>query len=83
MIKVEIYSKFLCPYCYAAKRLFKRKKVLCEIIRVDKNKDRHAEMIERTGRTVVPQIFINGDHIGSLHNITELERRGQLDRLLL
>ncbi len=82
MSKVTIYSTLLCPYCFAARRLLKSKGVAFEEIRVDKQPEKRQEMIRRSGRFTVPQIFINDTHIGGYDDITELNRKGKLDTLL-
>lgn len=83
MAKVEIYTKFTCPYCYRAKALLQRKGVEAEEIAVDFGGEKKQEMIERAGgRMTVPQIFINGKHVGGCDDLFELESAGELDELL-
>ncbi len=83
MAKVEIYTSPLCPYCWRAKRLLGAKGVAFEEIDLWTDPARRSEMIERSeGRTTVPQIFIDGRLIGGSDDLHELERRGELDRLL-
>lgn len=83
MAKVEIYTSPLCPYCWRAKRLLGAKGVTFEEIDLWSDPARRPEMIERSGgRTTVPQIFIDGRPIGGSDDLHELERRGELDRLL-
>ncbi len=80
MAKVEIYSSMLCPFCYRAKKLLKDKGVAFEEIDVMMRGDRKREMIERAGgRTSVPQIFINDEHIGGCDELYALEAAGKLD----
>jgi glutaredoxin 3 len=83
MARVEIYSKFLCPYCARAKRLLTEKGVEFEEYEISMDMEKRAEMLGRAnGRTTVPQIFINGRHVGGSDDLAELERSGQLDPLL-
>ena len=83
MPRVEIYTKFLCPYCTRAKALLSGKKVAFEEIDVTMDSARRREMVERSGggRTV-PQIFIGGTHIGGSDDLAALDARGALDPLL-
>lgn len=83
MPKVEIYSKFTCPYCARAKMLFDQKGVQYEEYEISMGGPKRDEMLERAhGRTTVPQIFINGYHVGGSDDLAELERAGKLDALL-
>ncbi len=83
MAKVEIYTSPLCPYCSRAKRLLREKGIAFEEIDLWAQPDRRAEMVARAGgRSTVPQIFIGGRGIGGSDDLYELERRGELDRLL-
>lgn len=83
MAKIEIYTSPLCPYCWRAKRLLARKRVAFEEIDLWAEPQRRAEMIQRAGgRMTVPQIFIDGRAVGGSDDLHELERTGQLDRLL-
>lgn len=80
---VEIYSKATCPYCIRAKRLLDMKKVEYREISVDYDSEARAEMIQRAGgRTTVPQIFIDGRHIGGCDDLFGLEMDGKLADLL-
>ena len=80
---VEIYVKMMCPYCYRAKHLLDSKGAPYEEISVDFGGPRKVEMVERAGgRTTVPQIFIDGRHIGGCDDLMELDRHGKLDELL-
>jgi glutaredoxin 3 len=81
--KVEIYTKFTCPYCHRAKALLKQKGIEPEEISVDLGGPPKQEMISRAhGRMTVPQIFINGEHVGGCDDLFELEGAGKLDELL-
>lgn len=83
MARVEIYSKFLCPYCSRAKRLLGDKGVSFEEYEITGDYEKRQEMIGRAnGRTTVPQIFIDDRHIGGSDDLAELERNGRLDPLL-
>ena len=83
MAKVEIYSSMFCPYCHRAKRLLESKGAAFEEIDVDSEPARRREMMERAGgRRTVPQIFIDGRHVGGCDDIHALERQGELDPLL-
>ena len=83
MPKVEIYTKFLCPYCTRAKRLLSEKGASFEEYDITMGGPQRAEMIQRAnGRTTVPQIFIDGRHIGGSDDLAALDRAGGLDPLL-
>ena len=83
MAKVEIYTSPFCPYCHRAKRLLDDKGVAYEEIDVMANPRRRPEMVERAGgRTTVPQVFIDGQHIGGSDDLAALDARGGLDPLL-
>jgi glutaredoxin 3 len=78
-----MYTTAVCPYCLRAEALLARKGVSAiEKIRVDLEPARRAEMMERTGRRTVPQIFIDERHIGGFDDLAALDREGELDRLL-
>ena len=80
MAKIEIYTKAFCPYCYRAKALLDTKKVEYEEIDITMGGPRRSEMIQRAhGRTTVPQIFIDGRHIGGSDDLAALDREGGLD----
>ena len=83
MPSVEIYSKMTCPYCIRAKRLLEAKGVKYQEHAVDFGSPLRQEMIQRAGgRTTVPQIFIDGRHVGGCDDLMELERSGKLDLIL-
>lgn len=83
MARVEIYTTPLCPYCFRAKRLLRKKGVEFAEIDLWRHPGRREEMVERAdGRRTVPQIFINGRPIGGSDELVELEESGELDRLL-
>ena len=83
MVKVEVYSSLFCPYCARAKRLLEQKGVEYSEIDVVADAAKRGEMMRRAGgRTSVPQIFINGTHVGGCDELYALERQGKLDRML-
>ena len=83
MARVEIYTKMTCGFCTRAKRLLEMKKVRFEEYAVDFGGPKRAEMVERAGgRMTVPQIFINGRHVGGCDDLMWLEQHGKLDELL-
>lgn len=83
MANVEIYTTQVCPYCVRAKDLLKRKGVTPTEIRVDTDDAKRDEMLERSGgRRTVPQIFINGRHVGGSDDLHALDSKGELDALL-
>ncbi len=82
MPKIEIFCTPFCPYCVRAKKLLEQKNVEYEDIRVDQEPDRHKEMITRSNRTSVPQIFIDDDHVGGCDELFALESEGTLDSRL-
>ena len=83
MPRVEIYTKFGCPYCARAKRLLEDKGVDYEEYELNTMRGKREEMLERApGRTTVPQIFINGRHVGGSDDLAELDRSGRLDPML-
>lgn len=83
MPKIEIYTKFLCPYCTRAKALLTRKGVAFEEHDISTGGPLRAEMLDRAGgRATVPQIFIDGRHIGGSDDLAALDRAGELDTLL-
>ena len=83
MVRIEIYTKFFCPYCARAKKLLESKGVAYEEHDITMGGDKRAEMLKRAnGRHTVPQIFIADRHIGGSDDLAELDRNGQLDPLL-
>ncbi|RBA23573.1 glutaredoxin 3 [Herminiimonas fonticola] len=83
MAKVTIYGTQWCGYCQSAERLLQRKGVT-DIAKIDVDQDQAAfkAMAERTGRRMVPQIFIGDLHVGGFDDLSALDRGGQLDKLL-
>jgi glutaredoxin 3 len=83
MAKVEIYTSFFCGFCSRAKSLLNSKAAEYSEIDIMLHPSRRAEMIERAaGKTSVPQIFIDGAHIGGSEELLALEQEGRLDDLL-
>jgi len=83
MPKVEIYTKFLCPYCVRAVKLLGSKGVKFEEYDISTGGPKRAEMLERSGgRQTVPQIFIDGAHVGGSDDLAALDRAGKLDAML-
>ena len=83
MPRVEIYTTPWCPYCLAAKRLLTHKGVVFEETDVSRDWSLRQTMMRRAnGRHTVPQIFINGRHIGGSDDLHALDRAGKLDPML-
>jgi glutaredoxin 3 len=78
-----MYSTAVCPFCVRAEQLLMRKGVTdIEKVRVDLQPERREEMMQRTGRRTVPQIYIGDTHVGGCDELYELEHQGKLDSLL-
>ena len=83
MARVEIYSSMFCGYCARAKALLQKKGVGYEDVDVIEHPERRDEMVTRAGgRTTVPQIFIDGVHVGGSDELYALDRQGKLDAML-
>lgn len=82
MPAVVMYSTGFCPYCVRARMLLDHKRVIYTDIRVDLEPELRTEMIQRSGRTSVPQIFIDDFHVGGCDDMYALEQQGRLDPLL-
>ena len=83
MAQVKIYSSDYCPYCQRAKALLRERGVSqWEEVVVDGKPDVRAAMAQLVGRTSVPQIFINGQHVGGCDDLHALDARGGLVPLL-
>lgn len=82
MAKIEIYTTPWCGYCARAKALLERKGAAFDETDVMEDSVKRTEMRERSRRTSVPQIFINGQHIGGSDELAALEQAGKLDALL-
>jgi glutaredoxin 3 len=83
MAAVKMYSTGVCPYCQMAERLLQSKGVASiEKIRVDLDPARRDEMVEKTGRRTVPQIYIGETHVGGFDDLSALDKAGGLAKLL-
>ncbi|MGV3653921.1 MAG: glutaredoxin 3 [Noviherbaspirillum sp.] len=81
--RVVMYTTAVCPFCLMAERLLKAKGVdTIEKIRVDLEPEQRAEMMQKTGRRTVPQIYIGDTHVGGFDDLAALDRGGKLDALL-
>ena len=83
MPKIRMYSTAVCPYCQRAEMLLKSKGVAeIEKIRIDLDPAQREEMMQKTGRRTVPQIYIGEVHVGGFDDLAALDRAGKLDPLL-
>lgn len=82
MADVVMYTTPICPYCVRAKNLLKQKGVSWTEIDVSRDAAERVALMERTRQRTVPQIFINGEHVGGSDDLYALERAGKLDALL-
>ena len=83
MATVVIYTKPTCGFCHMAKRLLTSKGISYAEVNISAQPERRAEMIQRSnGGSTVPQIFIDGTHVGGCDDLMSLERGGKLDALL-
>ena len=83
MAQVEIYTTMLCPYCWRAKKLLQERGAHFKEVDVMADGKMRAEMRDRAGgRTSVPQIFINGTHVGGCDELYALDRAGRLETML-
>lgn len=82
MQAVVMYSSFACPYCRMAKQLLSRRGIVPQEISVDFEPAVRQQMVARTGRRTVPQIFIGERHVGGFDDLAALEQGGQLAGLL-
>lgn len=82
MSNVIIYSTAICPYCVAAKNFLKSRGASYSEVRIDTDPVARAEMMQKTKRTSVPQIFINDTHVGGYDDLVALDRAGGLKPLL-
>jgi glutaredoxin 3 len=79
---VSVYVSDWCPYCQRAKGLLQQKQVVFNEINVEEDEKFREEMIARSNRRTVPQIFIGDKHVGGYDELYALERSGELDRLI-
>jgi glutaredoxin 3 len=82
MAAVTIYTRQLCGYCTAAKRLLQSKGVAFQEIDASFEPNKRREMMARSGRATFPQIFIGERHVGGCDDLFALDRSGELDRIL-
>ncbi|MFM0323701.1 glutaredoxin 3 [Caballeronia glebae] len=83
MKNVVMYSTVVCPYCQMAERLLKSRGVqTIEKILIDREPGRREEMMTRTGRRTVPQVYIGETHVGGFDDLSALDRKGGLVPLL-
>ncbi|MFO8023615.1 glutaredoxin 3 [Thiohalophilus sp.] len=80
MSRVQMYCTKACPYCQRAEQLLRKRGMRFEKIRVDLSRAKLREMLKRSRRDSVPQIFINDRHIGGYDELVRLDKRGQLIR---
>tara|TARA_Y100000588_G_scaffold383660_1_gene473442 strand:+ start:57 stop:314 length:258 start_codon:yes stop_codon:yes gene_type:complete len=80
--EIIIYSTARCPYCVQAKALLKQEGVDFTEIFIDQDDEKRDEMIAKSNRYTVPQIFINGQHVGGFDDLYALKTSGQLKPLL-
>lgn len=79
MKHIEVYSGNSCPWCVRAKALLKSKGLDYEEINISLQTERTEEMVQRSGRRSIPQIFIDKAHIGGFDELSQLNRAGKLD----
>lgn len=79
---VTVYSTTICPYCVRAKQLLTQKGVAFEEINLDRQPELRAEVMQRSGRRTVPQIWVGETHVGGFDELWALERAGKLDPLI-
>jgi glutaredoxin 3 len=84
MARIRMYSTAVCPFCLRAEMLLKAKGITeIEKIRVDLDPRQREEMVQKTGRRTVPQIYIGGEHVGGFDELAALEHAGKLDSMLV
>ncbi len=79
---ITVYTSAFCPYCNWAKKLLDAKNAAYEEIRIDLDPDQANIMVEKAGRTSVPQIFIGDFHVGGYDDLAAMDRAGKLDPML-
>jgi len=82
MSNVLMYSTMVCPYCIRAKRLLKSKGATFTDINLSSQPQRRVEMMQKSGRQTVPQIWVGDTHVGGFDDLWALDRTGKLDKLL-
>jgi glutaredoxin 3 len=80
---VVVYTTRVCPYCIQAKALLKKKGVAFSEIDVSNDPEKRTWLVSATGQRTVPQIFINDQPIGGFDDMAALNRKGELDRMLI
>lgn len=78
-LKVILYSKEICAYCQSAKNLLDKKGINYEVVELTNNKDLHIKLINQTGQSTVPYVFINDKFIGGYQNLLELDEAKGLE----
>jgi len=81
MARIEVYTTPMCPYCVAAKRLLSERGIDYDEIDVAEDDTLRAEIVQRSGRRTVPQIFIDGRSIGGFEELRALDEAGELDAM--
>ena len=81
MARVDVYTTPMCPYCVAAKRLLKERGIPYAEYDVAQDDALRADIMQRSGRRTVPQIFIDGRSIGGFEELRELDAAGELESL--
>ncbi len=79
---VVMYSTSYCPYCVAARNLLRSKGLNWTEVSLDAEPEKRAEMMSRSGRHTVPQVFVGDTHVGGFDDLNALDQEGALDRLL-
>jgi len=83
MVNIDIYTTPYCLFCIWAKKLLENKKLEFTEIDLSENPDKFEEMLSKSnGARTVPQIFVNGEHIGDCDHIHNLDQKGELDKIL-
>ncbi len=82
MVKVQVFSKKVCPYCARAKALLTKKGVAFEETDVELDDAKRAWLVEASGQRTVPQIFVDGRSLGGFADIEALDKEGKLDAIL-
>jgi len=83
MPDIQMYTTAVCPFCIAAKNLFKSRGLEWQEIRIDTDPERMREMLDRSsGRRTVPQIFINDIHVGGFDDLAAADRSGRLAEII-
>lgn len=82
MNKVVMYCTDSCQFCHKADKILKKHKASVTKINIEGNKPKIKEMIKRSKRNTVPQIFIDGEHVGGFDELAKLDKKGKLVKLL-